>query len=255
MDQENGRWITSNGAHIFIENGQTKTEAFDELNKQNNSKSPVLSSNPLRYFKGDYLDSLRRVIIKEQPSNIDELKKVYSEYCKKHYISEDEREFEKMSKEFGITKNGEKFNKRFEEFDYKTEKFDGGEVFDRNTTGSGAYSEMLDKKNLDYFRNEKGINPEIVMMTPNEYFDETARIFNTTRYADKESTKNDNVDTIDYLQWIVNNKNKKLPLPYIDNDKNTQDGRLLVEDGSHRLVALKNAGYKKVEVMMRRVKE
>lgn len=86
-------------------------------------------------------------------------------------------------------------------------------IFDTNETGYiQKNEEAKDKRN-------------IIMMTPNEYFDLVEKGFGVSAYEQIKMVKNDDVD-IEYLTEVLTKKGKKLTMPYIDMNKpDEQEGR------------------------------
>ena len=80
-------------------------------------------------------------------------------------------------------------------YDYKTKDFDGKNPFDETKTGVSFYNQFF--TDPDYMEEYKNLKHSIVQMTPNEYFQECAKIFNSTYYfCAPDISINGNVITI-----------------------------------------------------------
>ena len=98
------------------------------------------------------------------------------------------------------------------------------------TTTTSYYDNFLNDKDLEYMRKSKNRDGKIVMMTPDEYYEESAKLFGTS----KENLVNQrsNQYTDQYVQDMLDGA--KFPLPYLNYAENTQEGL-------HRMLAAKRA--------------
>ena len=100
------------------------------------------------------------------------------------------------------------------------------------TTDTSYYDNFLNPKDLEYMRKNKNRDGEIVMMTPDEYFEGASKIFeyrhNASELVDQRSDKY----TDQYVEDMKNGD--KFPLPYL----NFADPG---QEGLHRMLAAKRA--------------
>ena len=189
MAEQQGKWITlDNGVHIFIKDGQTLEDAMKEkLNGEIHVKNEKTLENPKQLQ--------------------DKLNGKEKNWTYKSYIEQDvdQNEKEILEKKYG---------------DYNTqdvERYSDGKIkpniFDTTQTGWEAKDrEAQDKKN-------------IIMMTPNQYFELCEEGFGVPAYEQIKNAKNDKV-VMEYLTEVITKKGKKLQMPYIDmNNPEKQEGR------------------------------
>ena len=120
-------------------------------------------------------------------------------------------------------------------YDYRTGDVKGSDVVDLHRTGMSYYDDFLsnDVKTLDYLRNSKNLVGEVVMMSPNEYFQwssdygfpnshPSVELLKKQRYADQK--------TIQHLKDVLTVAKKKFPMPMINKADTGQEGlhRMLV---------------------------
>lgn len=107
-------------------------------------------------------------------------------------------------------------------FDYKTGEASGSDIFDTSKTGMSFYNDLLNDPK--YMEEEKNLKAEIVMMSPSTYFEECAKIFDSTFDRQVAQTKADK-DTIDHLVNVITKAKRKFPLTFLSYAENTQEGR------------------------------
>lgn len=109
-------------------------------------------------------------------------------------------------------------------------------IFDEKSTHVSYYDNFLDEKDLEYMRKSKNRDGKIVMMTPDDYYEEASKIFkiSSNNNTDVASlVKQRSTKTIDkYVQDMKNGD--QFPLPYL----NYADGS---QEGLHRMLAAKRA--------------
>ena len=110
--------------------------------------------------------------------------------------------------------------------DIDTHLFDGT-PFKCDTTIS-YYNDFLNSTDLKYMQNHKNRTGEIVMMTPMEYFQECAKLFNTS--VDALIDQRSDSSTVQYEEDMRNGD--KFPLCYIDYTHG--------QEGLHRMLAAGN---------------
>ena len=119
-------------------------------------------------------------------------------------------------------------------YDYKTSMIDGNNIFDTTKTGMSYYNEFI--TNPSYMQKEKNLKCEFVNMTPMEYFEGCAEIFDSTTNKQIAQTKADKV-TIDHLHQVLSVYKKRFPVTFLNYAEQTQEGR-------HRmLVAAEYCGW------------
>ena len=110
-------------------------------------------------------------------------------------------------------------------WDYRTAEVNGKDIFDTSKTGMSYYDTFLtDNEERDEIRDIKGIDGRIVEMSPNEYFEECAKIFGTTAEYEKQTTLED-ADKIEHLKEVISKYNKRFPITMIARYDNGQEGR------------------------------
>lgn len=138
----------------------------------------------------------------------------------------------------------------------------GNDIFDITTTGMSYYDAMLHKEYIagnrdpvEYFKTNKGLVFEIVWMSPTQYLEESYKIHRkfSIDYGIPQITfetylkTNIDPDLInEYVQRTL--EGSKMPMPVLDYDKLTQEGR-------HRAVVAKELGVEKIPVLVVRTYE
>jgi hypothetical protein len=120
---------------------------------------------------------------------------------------------------------------------YLTESEDVWKYFHKETD-MPMYDEMID--NPDYYRNKKNRDSKIVIMTPEEYWDECAKIHKKT--PESQSAICDK-DTVDRIIKSIKETGSKMYLPSLDYATSNQEGR-------HRAMISKQLGLKKIPVLV-----
>lgn len=112
-------------------------------------------------------------------------------------------------------------------YDFRTASVTDEVVFDTNTTGTSYYNDFLNDPK--YMENEKNLKSEIVWMTPMEYFEGCAEIFNSTAEKQVSQTKADK-STFNHLMTVLTKYKKKFPIGHLNYADKGQEGR-------HRMLA------------------
>ena len=144
----------------------------------------------------------------------------------------------------------------------KISQLTGNVIFDITTTGMPFYDSMLHKEYIagnrdpvEYFKTNKGLLFEIVWMSPTQYLEESYKIHRkfSIDYGIPQITfetylkTNIDPDLInEYVQRTL--EGSKMPMPVLDYDKLTQEGR-------HRAVVAKELGVEKIPVLVVRTYE
>lgn len=105
-------------------------------------------------------------------------------------------------------------------------------VFDENDTHVGYYNNFLNPKDLKYMQESKNRTGEIIMMTPDEYYEACSKVFNQS-VNDLKYQRSSNADTI--LKYTMDMLNGDVfPLPYVNFADKSQEGL-------HRMMAAGDA--------------
>lgn len=105
-------------------------------------------------------------------------------------------------------------------------------VFDENDTHVGYYNNFLNPTDLEYMQESKNRTGEIIMMTPEEYYEACSKIFNQS-VNDLKYQRSSNADAI--LKYTMDMLNGDVfPLPYVNFADKSQEGL-------HRMMAAGDA--------------
>jgi hypothetical protein len=117
-------------------------------------------------------------------------------------------------------------------YDYETQDnadVDKKDIFDITAQETSYGRQFLDPKLKDYLRDEKNQKAEIVYMSPEEYYKQCAKLFNTTIDNLKEQRRADK-ETLEHLKQVILKYHRKFPLCYIDYT------RYAAQEGLHRMM-------------------
>ena len=106
--------------------------------------------------------------------------------------------------------------------DSRTKEFDGVHPFDVTKTGVSFYNQFL--TDPSYMEEYKNLKHSIIMMTPEEYFKECAKIFNSSKQKQIDQTKADRKN-IEHLKQVLTQYKRTFPLTYLNYAEETQEGR------------------------------
>lgn len=106
--------------------------------------------------------------------------------------------------------------------DYGTGNIINDQYFDISKNETSKYTDYLrePEKTNKYFKTTSSIK----MLTPREYFDECAKIFNNTFEDQYQQIKNDS-DIIDELKNVILKERKQFPITVLNYAENKQEGR------------------------------
>lgn len=107
-------------------------------------------------------------------------------------------------------------------YDYGTKAFDDKNPFDERKTGISFYNQFF--TDPDYMEEYKNLKYSIIHMTPKEYFEECAKIFNSTYNNQINQTKADK-QNIEHLKEVLLKWDKTFPITYLNYAEDTQEGR------------------------------
>ena len=107
-------------------------------------------------------------------------------------------------------------------YDYRTKDFDGKNPFNATKTGVSFYNQFF--TDPDYMEEYKNLKHSIVQMTPKEYFEECAKIFNST-YQNQVSQTEADKQNIEHLKDVLLKWKKTFPITFLNYADNSQEGR------------------------------
>ena len=110
--------------------------------------------------------------------------------------------------------------------------------FKKDSTGMPFYDEMID--NPDYYREKKGYDSKIVMMSPTEYMKSNAKIHKSTYSAQVDNLDQDRIVEI---ADKIKSSGSKMPILVLDFARNEQEGR-------HRSQIAKRLGLTEIPVLV-----
>lgn len=105
-------------------------------------------------------------------------------------------------------------------------------VFNTNDTKTSYYNNFLNPKDLQYMQKSKNRTGEIVMMTPDEYYEACSKIFKQSVNHLKDSRRYNSATIERYTQDMLDGD--VFPLPYV----NFADSQ---QEGLHRMMAAGDA--------------
>lgn len=107
-------------------------------------------------------------------------------------------------------------------YDYGTKAFNGRDPFDITRGESSFVRQLLNDP--DYMAEYKNLKSEIIQMTPKEYFESCAKIFDSSFNAQVSQIKND-VATLDKLRKVLTVYGRTFPITYLNYAERGQEGR------------------------------
>ena len=153
--------------------------------------------------KSDFINRFMRVTAKEYP-NVKQRYAVANSYWDKH------------SKNEAYLDPEEKF------WDYRTKEVQPGKYIDTSRSEISWVDNLI--HNIKYFEQNKGVTARIIDMTPEEYFEECAKLFHNSVEFQKKQIAAD-TETIEHLTDVIKKFGKRFPIPYINIANNSQEGR------------------------------
>lgn len=110
-------------------------------------------------------------------------------------------------------------------YDYKTKEVLGKDCIDTTKTGMSYYDDFLKSDQLKYLQTNKNRDGKIVMMSPQEYYEECAKnVFNVPIESLKKQRGEYDRGMIEKLKEVILSKKKAFPLPFIDYADKGQEG-------------------------------
>ena len=175
----------------YIAQKQERLQALTEVYPQKNET------------KSDFINRFMRVTAKEYP-NVKQRYAVANSYWDKH------------SKNEAYLDPEEKF------WDYRTKEVQPGKYIDTSRSEISWVDNLI--HNIKYFEQNKGVTARIIDMTPEEYFEECAKLFHNSVEFQKKQIAAD-TGTIEHLTDVIKKFGKRFPIPYINIANNSQEGR------------------------------
>ena len=121
--------------------------------------------------------------------------------------------------------------------------------FHTDTTEMPFYDDMIDalqandKYTLDYLAREKGLKPELVKMSPDEYIDAVVKGFSSTR---ENVVRERDTEKVERFAKKMEG-GEKFPILTLDYTRNP---KRVSQEGVHRSLAAKEIGVKEVPVLI-----
>lgn len=114
-------------------------------------------------------------------------------------------------------------------YDYKTAPVNGSDVVDLTHTGMSFYDQFIqnNKDDLDYLRNNKNLKGDVVMMSPEEYFQACSDYGFPNSHPSVDKLKYDrslDKNTLQHLKDVLTVYKKKFPMPMLNKADNGQEG-------------------------------
>lgn len=109
-------------------------------------------------------------------------------------------------------------------YDYKTQTVNSSDIFDTSKTGMSYYDNFLNDKDLKYMEKTRELTGRIEQLTPQEYFEEVAKIFGTSVERQIQSAASDKTN-IEHLKQVIQKYKRKFPLTYLNLANKQQEGR------------------------------
>ena len=107
-------------------------------------------------------------------------------------------------------------------YNYGTKDFDGKNPFDIRKTGVSFYNQFF--SDPDYMEQYKNLKHKIIELSPKQYFEECAKIFNSTYENQINQTKADK-QTLAHLKEVLQKYKKTFPITFLNYAENSQEGR------------------------------
>ena len=123
---------------------------------------------------------------------------------------------------YKLDRRGNRLNEDYDYFDYKTEDIVDNKYIDATKSEMTYYQEYLDEP--EETNKYHKTSSKIVEMAPREYFEECAKIFDSTFEKQYRQIELDS-QVIDKLKTVVLNLKKKFPIVVLNYAENTQEGR------------------------------
>lgn len=114
-------------------------------------------------------------------------------------------------------------------YNYRTDPVNGSDVVDMNRTGVSFYDDFLSKDPdiINGLKNYKNLVGKVVMMSPNEYYQECSNYGFPDHKPSVESLKRSrrsHVEVLNHLKNVLTVYKHKFPMPFINKSDNGQEG-------------------------------
>ena len=151
--------------------------------------------------KSDFINRFMRVTAKEYPN------------VKQRYA---------VANSYWDSKNEAYLDPEEKFWDYRTKEVQPGKYIDTSRSEISWVDNLI--HNIKYFEQNKGVTARIIDMTPEEYFEECAKLFHNSVEFQKKQIAAD-TETIEHLTDVIKKFGKRFPIPYINIANNSQEGR------------------------------
>lgn len=216
------------------ENGiDTKDMSTDEAIKKYNELNPKAEKETTKEFgidnAKDFLNDLKE-IDEDLDLSVDDLMEALAEIKAMNVKSKEakqvkiEEKKEEVFKEDDGNWKGKEYLLDEYNTDYRTKDLVGDDIFDTTKTGMSYYDDFLNPEGKRYMETQKGLTGNIEYITPREYFEKTAQIFNSDVDTQIEGIGEEK-SKINMLKSVLKDKKKTFPLPYLNFASNKQEGR------------------------------
>ena len=112
-------------------------------------------------------------------------------------------------------------------WDYGTSPIIGNDIIDRKHTGISFYDQFFDPEDSKYLRDYKNLKGEIIMMSPDEYYEECAKYCWPGRNLTVQQLKDErarDITTLNKLKTVLKYYKRKLCMPMINYTDPGQEG-------------------------------
>ncbi len=195
---------------------QEAIDKYNELNNSKNEKEPVkqklkedfdIDTDELDLTADELEEALKEIEAMNKP-----VKKIETKQ-EKFEFEEDDGNWK--SKPYLV----DDYN-----YDYQTGDVVGENIFDVTKTGMSKYNNFLNEQDKKYMEESKGLVGEIKQISPKEYFEESAKIFNSTFEKQKSGIASEK-SRINMLKEVIQTKKKQFPMPFLNYAEKSQEGR------------------------------
>lgn len=112
-------------------------------------------------------------------------------------------------------------------WDYGTDSIVGNNIIDTRHTGMSFYDQFFNKEDSRYLEEQKNLKAEIIMMTPEEYYEECAKYCWPGRHLTSQKLKEErarDVRILEKLKTVLLHYKRKLCIPMINYADPGQEG-------------------------------
>lgn len=112
-------------------------------------------------------------------------------------------------------------------YDYKTGTVEGSDVVSTRKTGMSFYDDFLNPSKTEYLRDKKNLQGQVVMMSPDEYYQACSDYGFPDRHPSVEKLKQErraDTQTLQHLTDVLTVYKRKFPMPILNKADNGQEG-------------------------------